>query len=112
MSYDQATVERVRRVLADRSDVVEKRMVGGLSFNIDGGMCCGVSGDALIVRVGRDERAAALARPHVRPMAFGGRTLTGFVLVDPEGFATDAELATWVQRGVDYASTLTKPVRP
>jgi TfoX/Sxy family transcriptional regulator of competence genes len=106
MAYDEATVERVRRALSARSDVVEKRMVGGLSFLVDGAMCCGVSGDALMVRVGRDAREATLAEPHVRPMVLGGRSLSGFVLVDPAGFRTEAELAAWVKRGVDFASSL------
>ena len=106
MAYDQATAERVRRVLAGRPGVAEKRMVGGTSFNVGGSMCCGVTGGALMVRVGREAREWALGQPHVRPMAMAGRTLAGFVLVDPEGFATDAALETWVQRGVDFAATL------
>jgi hypothetical protein len=106
MAYDQATVGRVRRVLAGRPGVVEKRMVGGMSFSVSGSMCCGVSGSALTVRVGQEAREWALGQPHVRPMEMAGRALAGFVLVDPEGFGTDAALATWVQRGVDFAATL------
>jgi TfoX/Sxy family transcriptional regulator of competence genes len=106
MAYDQATADRVRRMLAGRQGVAEKRMVGGLSFSVNGAMCCGVTGEALMVRVGRDAREQAVAEPHVRPMEFGGRALAGFVLVDPAGFRTDADLASWVQRGIDFASTL------
>jgi hypothetical protein len=106
MSYDEATAERVRRILSGRRDVAEKRMVGGLSFSVDGKVCCGVSGSALMVRVGREGRAQALAEPHVRPMEFGGRPLSGFVLVDPGGFRSDSALAAWVGRGVDFASTI------
>jgi hypothetical protein len=32
MSCDQATVEQVRRILSKRRSLVEKRMIGGLSF--------------------------------------------------------------------------------
>jgi TfoX/Sxy family transcriptional regulator of competence genes len=106
MAYDNATAERVRRILAARPGVVEKRMVGGLSFNMNGVMCCGVTGTALIVRVGHEARAQALAEPHVRPREFAGRPLAAFICVDPEGFRTESALATWVQRGVDFASTL------
>jgi hypothetical protein len=81
-------------------------MVGGLSFIVDGSMCCGVTGSALMVRVGAEARVRALARPHVRPMEFAGRPLSGFVLIDPEGFRTDAALAAWVQQGLDFAATL------
>jgi hypothetical protein len=106
MAYDLKTAERVRQLLLKRSDVAEKRMVGGLSFVVGGSMCCGVTGSALMVRVGAEDRDRVLAQPHVRPMKFAGRPLAGFVLVDPEGFRSDAALAAWVQRGLDFAATL------
>jgi len=106
MGYDLKIAERVRRSLSSQRDVVEKRMVGGLSFVVGGSMCCGVTGSALMVRVGAEARERALARPHVRPMEFAGRPLAGFVLVDPDGFRTDAALAAWVQQGLDFAATL------
>jgi TfoX-like protein len=71
MGYDERLAARVRRVLSRRSGVEEKRMVGGLSFLVRGSMCCGVTGEALMVRVGPEGRAAALARPHARPMKIG-----------------------------------------
>lgn len=89
-------------MLSNRSDVVEKRMVGGLSFMVGGSMCCGVTGDALMVRVGADARDRALAEPHVRPMKLGGRPLAAFVCIEPAGFRTDAALRAWVQRGIDF----------
>jgi hypothetical protein len=104
--YDETTAERVRRLLSARLDVVEKRMVGGLSFMVGGSMCCGVTGDALMVRVGPEGRERALARPHVRLMELGGRPLAGFVCVDPGGYRTDRALAAWVQRGIEFVSTL------
>src|ERR1700730_1943109 len=109
MSYDLKTAERVRRILSNRSDVNEKRMVGGLSFMVAGSMCCGVTGSALMVRVGAEARDRALAEPHVRPMEFAGRPLAAFVCVDPPGFRTDATLRVWIQRGVDVVATLAPP---
>ncbi len=106
MAFDLKTAERVRQTLSNRGDVAEKRMVGGISFVVDGNMCCGVTGSALMVRVGTEAREQVLAEPHVRPMEFAGRTLAGFVLIDPEGFRTDAALTAWVQRGIDFVATL------
>jgi TfoX/Sxy family transcriptional regulator of competence genes len=110
MSYDPEAAGRVRRVLSGRGDVAEKKMVGGLSFLVNGNMCCGVTGTALMVRVGAEGREQALSEPHVRPMEFAGRALSGFVCVDPAGFAADDALARWVQRGLDFVSGL--PVKP
>ena len=43
----------IRRVL--QSAVTEKKMLGGLSFMLNGNMCCGVLGDDLMVRVWPDQ---------------------------------------------------------
>src|SRR6476620_3289747 len=112
MSYDPEAAERVRLLLSGRDDVVEKKMVGGLSFLVNGNMCCGITGTALMVRVGADGGEQALREPHVRPMQFAGRALSGFICVEPAGFAADEALARWVQRGLDFVSGLpAKPVR-
>jgi TfoX/Sxy family transcriptional regulator of competence genes len=110
LSYDPEAAERVRRLLSGRDDVVEKKMVGGLSFLVNGNMCCGITGTALMVRDGADGREQALREPHVRPMQFAGRALSGFICVEPVGFAADDALARWVQRGLDFVSVL--PVKP
>jgi TfoX/Sxy family transcriptional regulator of competence genes len=106
MGYDEKMAERVRRILSGRRDVVEKKMIGGLSFMVNGSMCCGLTSTAFMVRVGPEAYKRALAQPHARPMDFTGRPLTGFVYVEPEGYQTDAALAKWVQRGIDFVSTL------
>ena len=106
VSYDADAAERVRRVLSGRVEVVESRMVGGLSFLVNGNMCCGITGTELMIRVGADSREKALREPHVRPMAFGGRVLSGFICIEPAGYAADDALASWVQRGLDFVSGL------
>ena len=42
---------RVREVLGDQPELVEKKMFGGLAFLLHGNMACGVRGEDLIVRV-------------------------------------------------------------
>jgi len=106
MGYDERTAERVRQSLRGRRNVVEKRMVGGLSFMLDGSMCCGVTGDRLMVRVGPQALEQALTLPHTQAMKLGDRKLAGFVLVDPAGYHTDAALKAWLQRGIDFVSTI------
>ncbi len=102
MGFDAKTADRVRKALGQTPGVAERRMVGGLSFLIHGRMCCGVTGTALMVRVGPLRRGRALARPHVRPMRLGGRPLAGFVCVDPEGYGTERALAAWIREGIDF----------
>lgn len=50
MAYDEGLAERLREHFADRDDVVEKRMFGGLAFIRRGHMCCGIVGETLMAR--------------------------------------------------------------
>jgi hypothetical protein len=93
MAYDEETAARVRKVLSGRRDVVEKKMMGGLSFMADGAMFCSVSGrGGLLVRGGAEAQEGVLREPHVQPVGMGKRMMTGFVRVAPEGYRTDAAL--------------------
>jgi len=113
MAYDEKTAERVREVLSDRRDVVEKKLMGGLSFMVNGSMCCSVSGrGGLLVRVGAEAHAQMLAEPHVQQPDMGGRIMTGFVRVAPEGYRTGAALRTWVERGIAAARLKTSAAKP
>lgn len=106
MAADEGTVQRVRELLAGRHDVDERRMFGGLAFMVAGNMLCAVSSDHLMVRVGKDAHEEALARPHARPMDFTGRPMAGFVLVEPAGYADDADLEGWLARALAFVGTL------
>lgn len=106
MAADEGTVQRVREFLAERHDVEERRMFGGLVFMFAGHMLCGVSADHLMVRVGKAAHAEALAKPHARPMDFTGRPMAGFVLVEPGGYASDADLAGWIGMALTFVGTL------
>jgi TfoX/Sxy family transcriptional regulator of competence genes len=105
VAYDEKLAARVRTLLADRTDVTERKMFGGLTFMVVGHMCCGVNGDELIVRLDPDREADALANPHARPMDFTGRPMGGFVTVQPEGLK-DAQLNQWVREAVARAESL------
>jgi hypothetical protein len=43
-------------------------------------------------------------------MRLAGRALSGFICVEPAGFATDDALASWVQRGLAFVAGL--PAKP
>jgi hypothetical protein len=105
MAYDEQTAERVRKALAGRRDIAAKKMMGGLAFMVKGSMCCSVSGrGGLLIRVGTDE--GVFGEPHVQRVKMGARTMSGFARVDPEGYATDAALKKWIQRGLDAVAGL------
>ena len=105
MAFDEKLAQRIRMALAGKRGVSERKMMGGICFMIAGNMCCGVTGSALMVRVGKDGTEAALAEPGARPLEFGGRRTGGFVLVDPPGYA-GAAFKRWLVRGTEFAEAL------
>ncbi len=106
MAYDEDLASRVRVRLAAEAGVAEKKMFGGLTFMLNGNMCCGVAKEDLMLRVGVEQEPAALARPHARPCDFTGRPMKGLILVAPAGVKTDKALAAWLKPAVAFASSL------
>lgn len=102
MAYDEALADRIRGVLLAERNVDEKKMFGGVTFMVDGQMCCGVLKDELIVKTGPEGFEDLVGRPNVRPFDFTGRPMVGIVYVAGPGVAADAELREWVQRGLDF----------
>jgi TfoX/Sxy family transcriptional regulator of competence genes len=108
LAIDEKAAERVRQALGRRRAITEKKMMGALCFMRGGAMCCGVTGDALMIRVGAENYAKTLARPHVRPLKIGQRAARGFVLIDPPGYRTAASLLTWIELGLAVAKAAPK----
>ena len=106
MAFSEELAGRVRVHLQDTPDYAEKKMFGGLAFMVRGHMCAGVLGDDLVVRVGRDMYDDTLDRAHVRPMDFTGRPMTGFVCVEPDGVASDAGMADFVDLALQFNLTM------
>ena len=101
MAYDAALAERLRALLPDDSPFQEKAMFGGLAFLLGGRMCAGVVGDRVVLWLGREKAAAAIARhPAAAPMDFTGRVMHNFIYLDPAGVADDAELSEWLADAV------------
>ena len=68
-------------------------------------MCGSVSGrGGLLVRVRPDTGERWLGEAHAQPADIGGRRMTGFIRVSPEGYQTDAGLKKWVERGLAAAA--------
>jgi hypothetical protein len=111
MAYDEEVSERMRQALSGVAGITEKRMMGGLCFMLRGNMLGGAhrekSGERLFMfRVGRENEAEALARPHARPMQFGSRRATGgFVFVDADR-TNEVSLKSWIKLAMSYVSPM------
>jgi TfoX/Sxy family transcriptional regulator of competence genes len=102
---DDPMLERIRAALAGLP-YREQKMFGGVCFMVGGNMAVGTSKRGLLVRVGKNGNAAALARPHARPMEMGGRTMDGYVFVAAEGTANARSLKSWIDMALAHVATL------
>lgn len=106
MAFDEGLAQRIREVLDDDPNVVEKRMFGGLAFLYGGNMSVGVVKEEMIVRVHPEKFAEYCSHSHARPMDFTGKKMTGWITVSPSGVESEEELREWVQRSLAYVTTL------
>jgi hypothetical protein len=107
VAYDEALAERIRDLLPAGIELREQRMFGGLAFLVGGHMAVAASRQGgLLVRVDPAASGPFLDAPGVTPMEMRGRPMTGWLRVDAAHVRTKRQLASWVQRGVGYASSL------
>ena len=111
MPYSKALAARVRQALAGRRGVIEKniaekKMFGGVCFLLQGNMLVGVWQDSLIARLGVECAEPALRQEHVREFDVTGRPMKGWVMIDPEGLDTDAQLNEWLEQARDFVTSL------
>ena len=72
MAFSEELARRVRQALARRKGVEEKRMFGGIGFMLNGNLVAAASRRGLLLRVGKDRQAEALAQSGARPMVMRG----------------------------------------
>ncbi|MEL6207857.1 MAG: TfoX/Sxy family protein [Pseudomonadota bacterium] len=90
MPFDPGMADQMREDLGELDGLTERKMFGGLCFQLHGHMVCGVHKGGAMFRVGKNAEAEALAVPGAAPLSFTGRKMGGMVEMDAEGFADDA----------------------
>ncbi len=107
MAYDEDLANRLRELLAERNDISEKKMFGGLAFLLGGHMALAASGQGgLLVRVDPENDSEALSQSGASRMVMRGREMSGWIRVAPEAIANQRQLSTWVRRAIAYTSAL------
>jgi TfoX/Sxy family transcriptional regulator of competence genes len=81
----------------------EKKMFGGLTFLVNGQMCCGVLKNDLVLRLTPEQADTALRQPHTRPMDFTGKPMKSMIYVSPFGTDSDQALEAWIRSAVRLA---------
>jgi TfoX/Sxy family transcriptional regulator of competence genes len=102
MAYSEKLAERIREELSGVRKVDEKKMMGGLTFMVNGKMCVGILNDELMARIDPVEYENALERKGCREMDFTGKPMKGFVFVGPEGTKGKNGLSYWISLALDF----------
>ena len=105
MANDDTHAERLRRALAGRRAISERKMFGGICFMLRDHMLCTASKRGFMFRVGTEREAEALARPGARIAEMRGRRMHGFLRVDPAQ-CRERDLARWIALAQDYVASL------
>jgi TfoX/Sxy family transcriptional regulator of competence genes len=101
MAYDKPLADRVHALLDGLSGLDGKPLFGGYGLFRHRVMFAGVWRSALMVKL-YDGVSDALLEPHTSgfdPMNTG-KPMTGWVVVDPPGIATDEQLKGWLDRAL------------
>ena len=103
MAYDEHLADRIHRALRERHIAFnDVKMMGGLVYMVNDKMCIGVIKHTLMARVDPEIFIDALLRPHCHPMDFTGRTMKGYIVVEPEGVDADADLDYWIDLALEF----------
>lgn len=110
MPYSEHLANRVREALQGVRRVDEKKMMGGLTFMVNGKMCVGVLNNDLMARIDPARYEQALKRKGCREMDFTGKPMRGFVFVGPGGTSDKRSLTRWIELALAF-NTKAKPSR-
>ena len=117
MTAEESLSVAVRGHLSGAGAMSEVKMFAGAGFMLNGNLVAAVSKRGLLLRIGEDRYRDALAWPGARPMEMRGRTMEGYVYIDPP-VPTNNPLKAWLDEVVAFVKTLpveaagAKPKRP
>ena len=108
MAYSEYQADRVRQRLSSVNLTEEKKMMGGLIFMVNDKMCVGLDidkntgKDRLTVRVGKAKHDQLVFKKGSREMDFTGKSMRGFLFIDPEGFDNEDDLDFWIEKALYF----------
>ncbi len=103
MAYDENLGDRIRQSFDQKKiQYSDKKMMGGLCFMVDDKMCVGIIKDSLMARIDPEIYEDALTQKGCKEMDFTGRSMKGYVYVDPEGIDLDDDLDHWLDLALEF----------
>ncbi len=98
MATDPYQLERIRKVLKEEGTIwSEKKMFGGDCFMVEEKMCLGTYKGGMMARVDPVKIETLSQKDGAEQMIHGGRPMTGYLFIKPEGYDLDADLEFWIR---------------
>jgi TfoX/Sxy family transcriptional regulator of competence genes len=102
MAYSEALAKRIREVFSSLPNVEEKQMMGGLVFMYNGKMCVGIIKDEMLCRIDPAIKDELLKKPGCSEMAFTGRPMKSYVLVNGAVLKTKKQFEYWIDQALAF----------
>ena len=107
MAYDEVLADRLREITTGTPGLSEQKMFGGLAFLVHGNMAVAASGEGgLLLRVPPERTDELLREPHTDEFVMRGRSMNGWMRVEPAGLTSDEDLERWAEIGLSHAASL------
>lgn len=65
-------------------------------------MCCGIVKYQLMARIGPDVYEESLTKDGCKEMDFTGRSMNGYVYLEPGAIDMEDDLTYWIQLAIDF----------
>ncbi len=111
MAVDEKLNQRFRKAAGTGNKLVEKKMMGGICFMLNGNMLGGADRDQktqygrFMFRVGKDNEQEALSKHSTRIVEQGGRKMGGLIFVDSDSL-TDTEMKSLMKLALSFVGNL------
>lgn len=102
MAYDENLANRIRTKLIHLDNVIEKKMMGGLTFMVNDKMCVGIIKDELMCRLNPEHHEAQIQKMGCRTMDFTHKPMHGYVLIDETGLSNHQDFNYWINAALEF----------
>ncbi len=102
MAYNENLAHRIRERLSEIPNVVEKAMMGGLTFMVNDKMCVGIIKDEMMCRIDPELHESCVEKQGCRTMDFTKRPMKGYVLIDDTGMQSNQDFDYWINLCLDF----------
>lgn len=107
MAYNTEIEDIIEISLGGTSELIKKKMFGGLCYLYHGNMCFGIIKNFLIVRLGSEEKANKMINDKtILPFDITGRKMKEWIMVSIDELSKQEAVLKWCKMGLDFASSL------